>query len=691
MKEKTLGLESSVLTIKGVGKAREQILRSLGVYTLRDLFLYFPQRYEDRRRVSRILELQERKPALLAGTLTCVSLSKWGNASGGKIRSVLSAVIEDQGETLSVKVFNGGAMALRLSEGMRVSLFGRAERGKNGWEMINPEIRILDGNELPETGIFPVYPLASGLKQQTLRKMMKGLFEGETAKLLKETLPEDLRKRQELVGLREAIENLHFPMDEKAWKAGRKRIVFEELFQLQLKHRKARLQHATLRRAPIIRAGERTRAFLERGLPFRLTDGQRRALEEILEDLGNPVPMRRLLHGEVGSGKTAVALGAAMAAVESGLQVAFMVPTEVLARQHYQRTKGLFSAVGAKCWLLAGREASRERQRRLAQVEEGTCGMLFGTQALFQEKTAVKNLGLVIIDEQHRFGVSQKAALLGKGNSPHLLVMSATPIPRSLALTAYGELDLTRLNGTLPGRKPVRTYLIEKRQLKALFKRIREEVTSGGQVLWVCPLLEETAQRKAVPVTERLKEIRNVLPDLPSGWIHGKMDPREKEEAVRDFEDGNLKILVSTTVVEVGIDLPGATLIVVENAECFGLSQLHQLRGRVGRGNREGVCVLLVPSKNESAVERLSIFLETNDGFALAEEDLRLRGPGALCGIRQHGLTEFRLADPLHDRVLLEKAREEAQRLQPEEELLDLSSWVCRGSGEGVSECPFLG
>ena len=690
MKE-PLELESSVLTIKGVGKAREQILRSLGVHTLRDLFLYFPQRYEDRRTISRISGLQERKPALLAGTLTGLNVSKLRSSRRGRILTVLSALVEDQGETLSVKWFNGGAMTLRLSEGMKVSLFGKAEKGKNGWEMTNPEIRILDENELPETGIFPVYSLSTGLKQQTLRKIMKGLFEGGTVGLLEETLPEDLRKRQDLVGLREAIENLHFPKDEAAWKAGRKRIVFEEFFQLQVKHRKVRVENACLRRAPVIRAGERTEEFLEKRLPFRLTEGQKRALEEILKDLGKTVPMRRLLYGEVGSGKTAVALGAAMAAIESGLQVAFMVPTEVLARQHYLRTKGLFSAAGARCWLLAGRETARERRRSLSSIGEEACGMLFGTQALFQEKTVLKNLGLVIIDEQHRFGVSQKAALLGKGDSPHLLVMSATPIPRSLALTAYGELDLTRLDGTLPGRKPVRTFLLEKRQLKALFRRIREEVASGGQVLWVCPLLEETAQRNVVPVTERLKEIQKTLIDLPCGCIHGKMDPREKEETVRRFEDGNLKILVSTTVVEVGIDLPGATLIVVENAECFGLSQLHQLRGRVGRGNREGICVLLVPAKNGSAVERLSIFLETTDGFSLAEEDLRLRGPGALCGIRQHGLTEFRLADPLRDRVLLEKAREEAQRLQLEEKLLDFSSWVCRGSGEGDSECPFLG
>lgn len=297
----------------------------------------------------------------------------------------------------------------------------------------------------------------------------------------------------------------------------------------------------------------------------------------------------------------------------------------------------------------------------------------------------------MIIDEQHRFGVSQKAALVGKGNSPHLLVMSATPIPRSMALTAYGEMDLTRLDGTIPGRKSVRTCLLESRQQKDLFQRIRRDVASGGQVLWVCPLLEETGKRKVVSVRERFEIIRKILSDLPVGWIHGKMDPWEKEETVKRFENGQLKILVSTTVVEVGIDLPGATLIVVENAECFGLSQLHQLRGRVGRGEREGLCVLLVPSKNESAVERLSVFLETTDGFAISEEDLRLRGPGAFCGVRQHGLTEFMLADPLRDRALLEKAREEAQRLQPGERLLDRSSWVCRGSGEEFAGYPFLG
>ncbi|NLI96914.1 MAG: ATP-dependent DNA helicase RecG [Synergistaceae bacterium] len=690
MKE-TPGLESSILTLKGVGKTRERILRSLGVSTLRDLFLYFPKRYEDRRRIVSIHELEKGKPALLVGTLTSLEFSRGVRHGKGGVRSVLSAVFEDHGETLLVKWFNASGVVSRLFEGTRISIYGRPEKGRGGWEMTNPGFEILENEAFQETGILPVYPLAAGLRQKTLRRIMRDLIREQGGRLLEETLPGELRRRQGLVGLREAIETLHFPPDEAAWRAARKRIVFEELFQLQVKYRKARLEQAFFRKAPVIRAGERTKSFLEKGLPFRLTEDQERALGEILKDLENSVPMRRLLHGEVGSGKTAVALGAAMAAIESGQQVAFMAPTEVLARQLHTRAAGLFSSVGVGCWLLAGKETSRGKGKRLSPAEACVPGLFFGTQALFQEKTEWKNLGLVIIDEQHRFGVSQKAALVRKGNSPHLLVMSATPIPRSLALTAYGELDLTRLNGRIPGRKPVRTCLLEKRDLKGLFRRVREEVASGGQVLWVCPLLEEKVPRKAVPVRERFQCIQKELPDLPSGWIHGKMAPNEKEEAVRRFEDGETKILVSTTVVDVGIDLPGATVIVVENAECFGLSQLHQLRGRVGRGQREGACVLLVPSRSEGTVERLSVFLQTTDGFALAEADLRLRGPGALCGVRQHGVTEFKLADPSRDRILLERARDEAGRLRPEDELLAFSSWVCADPGEALTGIPFLG
>lgn len=381
-----------------------------------------------------------------------------------------------------------------------------------------------------------------------------------------------------------------------------------------------------------------------------------------------------------------------MAAIDSGLQVAFMVPTEVLAWQHYRNASPIFRRLGAFCGVLTSGCSPDDRRCSTSALAEGIPGLFFGTQALFQGGTAWKKLGFVIVDEQHRFGVEQKASLIEKGNNPHLLVMSATPIPRTLTLTAYGELDVTTLGGRLPGRKSVKTFILGKERLAKLMARIRKEILSGGQVIWVCPFLLEREEDAAVSARKRLGEIREILPDVPAGLFHGQMPAAEKGEVMEDFVEGRTRLLVATTVVEVGIDVAGTTMIVVEDAERFGLSQLHQLRGRAGRGQGGGICVLLTETEDREAKERLEILAANTDGLRIAEEDLRLRGPGALCGTRQHGVTEFRVADLSRDRSLVELARRKAKDLEIGDPLLEFKSWLSETekAGEGTPS-PVLG
>ena len=685
--------ETPVTSLRGVGPSRGKALGSIGIQTVKDLLLHFPRRYEDRREITPLGELEEGKPSLVVGTLCRLRSVRTRRRDGRGSLLLVMGEMREGTERLRLSWFNRPGLSRSLGAGKRISVFGKVEKGETGWEMSSPDYEVLEGTLCPQTGIVPIYPLAAGLSQGFLRSLTRFILESPQAKgLLEETLPGRVLSGEEFPELAKAIEWLHYPPDEKAWKKARGRVAFEELFSLQARLRNSRLALERTSRAPIVRQGHLTAAFLGEGLPFSLTGPQQEALSEIIEDLGRETPMRRLLHGDVGTGKTAVALGASMAAIDSGLQVAFMVPTEVLAWQHYRNASPIFRRLGAFCGVLTSGCSPDDRRYSASTLAEGIPGLFFGTQALFQEGTAWKKLGFVIVDEQHRFGVEQKASLIEKGNNPHLLVMSATPIPRTLTLTAYGELDVTTLGGSLPGRKSVKTFILGKERLARLMARVRKEILSGGQVIWVCPFLQEREEDTAVSARRRLGEIRENLPDVPAGLIHGQMPAAEKDEAMEDFAEGRTRLLVATTVVEVGIDVAGTTMIVVEDAERFGLSQLHQLRGRAGRGQGGGICVLLTATEDREAKERLEILAANTDGLRIAEEDLRLRGPGALCGTRQHGVTEFRVADLSRDRSLVELARRKAKELEIGDPLLEFKSWLSDPdkAGEGTP-CPVLG
>lgn len=689
----SLDLETPVTSLRGVGPSRGKALGSIGIETVKDLLLHFPRRYEDRREITPLSELEEGKSSLVVGTLCRLRSVRTRRRDGrGSLLLVMGEMREGTAR-LRLSWFNRPGLSRSLGEGRRISAFGKVERGETGWEMSSPEYEILEGTLCPQTGIVPIYPLAAGLSQGFMRNLTRFILQSPQAKgLMEETLPGRVLSGEEFPELAKAIEWLHYPPDEKAWKKARSRVAFEELFSLQARLRNSRLVLEKASRAPIVRQGRLTAAFLGEGLPFSLTGSQQEALSEIIEDLGRDTPMRRLLHGDVGTGKTAVALGASMAAIDSGLQVAFMVPTEVLAWQHYRNASPIFRRLGAFCGVLTSGCSPDDRRCSTSALAEGIPGLFFGTQALFQGGTAWKKLGFVIVDEQHRFGVEQKASLIEKGNNPHLLVMSATPIPRTLTLTAYGELDVTTLGGRLPGRKSVKTFILGKERLAKLMARIRKEILSGGQVIWVCPFLLEREEDAAVSARKRLGEIREILPDVPAGLFHGQMPAAEKGEVMEDFVEGRTRLLVATTVVEVGIDVAGTTMIVVEDAERFGLSQLHQLRGRAGRGQGGGICVLLTETEDREAKERLEILAANTDGLRIAEEDLRLRGPGALCGTRQHGVTEFRVADLSRDRSLVELARRKAKDLEIGDPLLEFKSWLSETekAGEGTPS-PVLG
>ena len=671
----SLGLDAGLVALNGVGPALAKKLEKLGLYRVEDLLFLLPLRYEDRTQLRKLGTILPGERVLTSGEVLLAETVYRGR------RNLLVRVSDGTGQ-LTLRFFHfSNSQREQFRPGMRVTCFGEARKGPSGLEMVHPEYRLLrsDGEEAVDDSLTPVYPATEGIQQGRLRLLTDQALKLLASEPPRELLPDTIRRRLKMPSLAEAIQYLHRPppdADVKALKSSKhpaqQRLAFEELLAHYLSLRALR-EVASEVPAPVLPAGsELVDRFVE-SLPFTLTGAQQRVVTDIRRDLGEAHPMMRLIQGDVGSGKTVVAAIACLQAVAAGVQAAIMAPTELLAEQHLRSFTDWLEPLGIRPVWLAGSQKAAARRESLAAIADGSAQVVVGTHALFQEGVSFDRLGLVVIDEQHRFGVHQRMALRDKGGSagqPHQLVMTATPIPRTLAMAAYADLDTSIIDELPPGRKPVSTIAISDSRRDEVVARVRSACAEGKQAYWVCPLIEESDVLEAEAAEASFHMLTEQLPELRVGLVHGRMKPAEKERGMSAFKDGTIQLLVATTVIEVGVDVPNASLMIIENAERMGLSQLHQLRGRVGRGSAESHCVLLYKSPlGQLAKQRLSVLRDTNDGFIVAQRDLELRGPGELLGTRQTGLPDYRIADLSRDADLMPRVQSVANEIMDQGEL----------------------
>jgi len=667
LQSKLLDPSTDITYLKGVGPSRAKLFQTKNILTVEDLLYYLPFRYEDRSNVKTIAELAPGETATVLGTVA--ALQSFSSRSS-RMRMFELRIRDASNAVLLAKWFRGGYLKDVFARGQTVALYGKIEmnRYEGQLEILHPEYEVLDDPDdtLHVGRITPIYRALGKTGTKHLRTLVHRAL--DAAEWEADPLPESIRRALGLPGRAQALQEAHFPPAETEYRLldarrtpAQYRLIFEEFFYLEyglaLKKRK-------IRAAPGIafELKDSAREKIKKILPFKPTKAQKRVLREIADDMAEPSPMNRLLQGDVGSGKTIVAVQAAIIAVENGKQVAVMAPTEILAQQHYYNFKKLLEPIGYHVVPLTGSRRKAEKTKIKRLLSEGVAQVAVGTHALISEDVDYANLGLIVIDEQHRFGVMQRLGLLRKGVHPDVLVMTATPIPRTLSMTLYGELDVSIIDELPPGRTPVITRRRDTDAAERVYSFVASEVAKGRQAYVVCPLVEESETRQTKAAQETFEHLsQNVFPNLNVGLLHGRMKPQEKEEAMEAFQCGETQVLVSTTVVEVGVDVPNATVMLIEHAESFGLSQLHQLRGRVGRGAEQSYCILLTEKLSETAAERMRTMERTEDGFEIAETDLRLRGPGEFFGTKQSGLPEFRVANLLRDREALELARSEAQ------------------------------
>ena len=655
--------------VKGIGPKRAEIFKTLGVHSVRDLLYFFPRRYEDRSRFTSIASAPPGEPVTCRGEILEVRFRPI------RRMPLVEVLFGDASGTLRAVFFNQPYLKKTFEAGQHVIFHGKVENYEGRLQITNPEFEIVEEGDEDSAHvgrIVPVYPLTEGLFQRSLRVVLKDAVEIHLLRAVTDPLPPSLRSELDLVPLDRAVQNMHFPASFEDLAAARKRIVFDEFFDffLRLMIRMKKLR--TRLKAPRITAGPERFGEFRSTLPFPLTSSQEKALADIARDLATEIPMNRLLQGDVGSGKTVVAvLGMAMV-VESGAQAAIMAPTSILAEQHYQTISKLLTEESnavppylerGQVRLLTGDTGAAERGEIFAGLESGYVKVLIGTHALIEDPVVFQNLQMAVVDEQHRFGVAQRAALRNKGDNPHLLVMTATPIPRSLQFTIFGDLDVSIMDELPAGRIPILTYINYPMERERVYEKIRMEVENGNQAFIIYPLVEagENDDAKAA-VDEQSRLQREVFPEFKVGLVHGRMRPAEKDQVMLAFRNREFDVLVSTSVVEVGVDIPNATVMVIEGANHFGLSQLHQFRGRVGRGSEQSYCFLIPDRDDAFENKRLKVMTETNDGFVLAEEDLKQRGPGDFLGTRQAGALNLQVAS-LADTRLIKQAREIAEKV----------------------------
>lgn len=659
-----IDLQKDVKYIKGVGPSRVLLLNKLGIFTLNDLITYYPRTYEDRNKPKYICECEDGEEVLIEAVacnkMTSIRL---------KGKTMQKLIVRDETASATLTWFNQPYLRDKFSIGNKYKFFGKVSKRAGKITFNSP---VYDNEEKNQnTGrIIPIYPLTYGLPQSTIRKIMEAGLKDVYGNL-DETLPEYIRKEYNLENINEATKHIHFPEEFKDFNTARNRLVFEELLSVQLAL--LQLKNNYMYKEKGIQFDKQVKiSDVINTLPFKLTNAQRRVLEEIEQDMESDKTMNRLLQGDVGSGKTVVAMCAAYKAVKSGYQAAIMAPTAILATQHLENFKNILENLGIKCELLISGITKKKKEDILQRLENGEIDILIGTHAIIEENVVFKSLGLVVTDEQHRFGVKQRTKIAEKGTNPDVLVMTATPIPRTLALILYGDLDISIIDELPPNRKKIETIAVGKNMTDRINNFIKQQVKEGRQAYIVCPLVEENEEMDLKSV-EKLYQTYSteVFSEYRVEYIHGKMKPKEKDEIMEKFKNKEIDILISTTVIEVGVDVPNANIMVIENSERFGLAQLHQLRGRVGRGEYQSYCILKCEGKSENTRKRMKVMVETNDGFIISEKDLELRGSGDFFGTMQHGLPEFKIANLFEDIEMLKMVQSVAMKILEEDPKLE--------------------
>ncbi len=660
-----IDLDKDVKYIKGVGPSRVLLLNKLGIFTLKDLITYYPRTYEDRSKPKVICECEDGQEVLIEA-IAC------GKISNVRIRgkTMQKLVVRDETASVNITWFNQPYLRNVFVIGNKYKFFGKINKKNGKFTMTSP---IFEGIEkVQNTGrIVPIYPLTFNLSQNNLRKIMESAIE-ITYGNLEETLPEYLIKEYKLEDINNAIKHIHFPDELKDFNIARNRLVFEELLSVQLALLELKNNYVN-EEIGIQFSKDAKMSDVINSLPFKLTKAQLRVLEEIDNNMESKKTMNRLLQGDVGSGKTVVAMCTAYKAVKTGYQVAIMAPTAILAKQHLENFNNILGKFGIKCELLVSGITKKQKEDILKRLTEGEIDIIIGTHALIEENVKFKKLGLVVTDEQHRFGVKQRTRIAEKGKNPDILVMTATPIPRTLALILYGDLDISIIDELPPNRKKIETFAVGKNMQTRVDLFIEKQIKEGRQAYIVCPLVEENEEMDLKSV-EKLYETysKEIFPQYRVQYIHGKMKPKEKDEIMEKFKNKEIDILISTTVIEVGVDVPNANIMVIENAERFGLAALHQLRGRVGRGEFKSYCILKFEGKGENVRKRMQVMCETNDGFVISEKDLELRGAGDFFGTMQHGLPEFKIANLFEDVQTLKIVQGVAIKILEEDSKLEL-------------------
>lgn len=665
--------KTDVMYVKGVGPKIGSLMHKLNIFTARDLLFYFPKRHVDYSSRTYIKDLKEGMNATVIGTIKSISAHNTKNNLG-----IIGVSVVDETGIIKLNFFYAKASKFLLEryksqfvKGSNIIISGKAKIDKYSgtYTIDKPEFQVLSGEfesgkNLNLARIVPVYQLVDGLNIKTLRRAIYNAIE-QFSPVINNVIPQDIRKRHNLLDRNKAIRQIHFPENEDTLERARYTLVFEEFFLLQLKLAMLREENAQkIKAIPLkIKKDGLVQKFID-SLPFTLTNGQNRAVKEILKDISSETPMQRLLQGDVGSGKTVVACIMLLSAVENGYQGVLMAPTEILAQQHFNNFISWLTPFGLSVGLFTGTNGIKVRRKLETDLKNGQINIAIGTHALIQDGIEFQNLGAIVIDEQHRFGVKQRSQLMTKGKNPQVLTMTATPIPRTLALTTQGDLDFSIIDEMPKNRKPIKTFVIKQSQRKQAYKMLQKEIDDGHQCYIVYPLIDESETLSAKAASKEAERLQTeVFPHLKIGLLHGKLSNAEKDDVMTKFKNKEFDILVSTTVVEVGVDVPNATVMMIENAERFGLSQLHQLRGRVGRSDLQSYCILVPAGNSTTTIERLKIMEQTNNGFIISEKDLELRGPGEFLGTRQSGMVNFALADILKDTKILEQARAEAFNL----------------------------